>query len=146
MEDIKHLINSHRGYRSHLKRLLNTAGEMMEQCSNNTSEMDDATSLTDLIEQLEQIRTILVDLDRQISAGASDDNLEAEILESEEIQSQLSSTMAQVKHLMQQFQQVLINSPRSSSPLQVSQTTSYIFLPSIFRNWHLANTSSVTSS
>ena len=123
MEDVKHLINSCRGYRLHLKRLLNTAGEMMERCSNGTSEMDDTTCLTDLIEQLKQKRTILVDLDRQISAGVSDDNLEAEILESEEIQSHLSSTMAWVKRLMQQFQQVLTHSPRSSSPLQVSQTS-----------------------
>ena len=78
--------------------------------------MDDVTSLADLIEQLERKRTILVDLDRQISAGVSDDDLEAEILESEEIQSELSSTMARVKRLMQQFQQVLTHSPRSSSP------------------------------
>ena len=85
--------------------------------------MDDVTSLADLIEQLERKRTILVDLDRQISTGVSDDDLEAEILESEEIQSELSSTMARVKRLMQQFQQVLTHSPRSSSPSQVQQTT-----------------------
>ena len=95
----------------------------MERYSNSTSEMDDVTSLADLIEQLERKRTILVDLDRQISAGVSDDDLEAEILESEEIQSELSSTMAKVKRLMQQFQQVLTHSPRSSSPSQVQQTT-----------------------
>ena len=95
----------------------------MERYSNSTSEMDDVTSLADLIEQLERKRTILVDLDRQISAGVSDDDLEAEILESEEIQSELSSTMARVKRLMQQFQQVLTHSPRSSSPSQVQQTT-----------------------
>ena len=57
----------------------------MERYSNSTSEMDDVTSLADLIEQLERKRTILVNLDRQISAGVSDDDLEAEILESEEI-------------------------------------------------------------
>ena len=93
MEDVKRLINSRRGYRSHLKRLIGTAGETIERCSNNTSEMDDATSLADLIEQLERKRTILVDLDKQISAGISDDDLEAEVLESEEIQSELSSTI-----------------------------------------------------
>ena len=95
----------------------------MKRYSNSTSEMDDVTSLADLIELLERKRTILVDLDRQISAGISDDDLEAEILESEEIQSELSSTMALVKRLMQQFQQLLTHSPCSSSPSQVPQTT-----------------------
>ena len=46
--------------------------------------MDDATSLKDLIEQLERKKTILMDLDKQISAGISDDDFEAERLESEE--------------------------------------------------------------
>ena len=104
MEDVKRLINSHRGYRSHLKWLLSIAGETMEWCSNSTSEMDDATLLADLIKQLEHKRTILVDLGRQISASISDNDLEAEILKTEKIQSELSSTMAWVKHLMQQFQ------------------------------------------
>ena len=122
MKDVKRLINSRREYRSHLKRLLSTAGETMERYSNSTSEMDDVTSLADLIEQLERKRTILVDLDRQISAGVSDDDLEAEILESEEIQSELSSTMARVKRLMQQFQQVLTHSPRSSLITLTSST------------------------
>ena len=121
MEDVKHLINSRRGYRSHLKWLIGTAGETIERCSNNTSKMDDATSLADLIEQLERKRTILVDLDKQISAGISDDDLETEVLESEEIQSELSSTIARVKCLMQKLQ-ALTHSPRSSSPSQVSET------------------------
>ena len=93
----------------------------MEQCSNNTFEMDDTTSLTNFIEKLEWEKTILMDLDKQISAGISDDDLEAEILESEEMQSELSSTMARVKHLIQQFQ-VLTHCLHSSSPSQVSQT------------------------
>ena len=121
MEDVKRLINSRRGYRSHLKWLIGTAGETIERCSNNTSGMDDTTSLADLIEQLERKRTILVDLDKQISAGISDDDLEAEVIESEEIQSELSSTIARVKRLMQKLQ-ALTHSPRSSSPSLVSET------------------------
>ena len=52
----------------------------MEWCSSNTSEMDDATLLANLIEWLEWKRTFLVDLDKQISDSISDDDLEAEIL------------------------------------------------------------------
>ena len=83
--------------------------------------MDDTTSLADLIEQLERKRTILVDLDKQISAGISDDDLEAEVIELEEIQSELSSTIAQVKRLMQKLQ-ALTHSPCSSSSSLVSET------------------------
>ena len=56
-------------YHSHFKRLISTAGEMIERYNNNISEMDDETLLVDLTEQLERKRTILLDLDRQISAG-----------------------------------------------------------------------------
>jgi len=50
-----------------------------------SSEMDTTTKLVDLIEQLDRKRNILEVLDKQITAGISDDNLEAEILGSEEI-------------------------------------------------------------
>ena len=58
MENVKHLISSCCGYRSHLKWLLSTTGNMMEWCSNDTYEMDDTTLLINLIEQLEWNRTI----------------------------------------------------------------------------------------
>ena len=56
----------------------------MEHRSNKTFEMDDTTSLINFIEKLEWEKTILMDLDKQTSAGISDDDLEAKILESEE--------------------------------------------------------------
>ena len=75
----------------------------MEWCSNDTYKMDDTTSFANLIDQLERKKTILMDLDKQISAGISDDDLEAEILESEETQSEFSSTMTWVKCLCSIF-------------------------------------------
>ena len=84
-------------------------------------EWDDTTTFADLIKQLERKRNILVDLDKQIFTGVSDDDLEAEILESEEIQSEISSTIARVKRLMEQLQ-ALTHSSCLSSPSQVSQT------------------------
>ena len=103
MEEVKRLINSRRGYRSHLKRLFATAGEILEWGNtDNTATLE--TTLADLIEQLERKRSILVELDKQISAGIGDDDLESEILESEEIQAEFSSTMAWVKRLMQKLQ------------------------------------------
>ena len=111
------------GYRSHLTKLLNTAGEIVERCKNQPSETDDIPKIADLIEQLDRKKTIFLDLDKQISAGISDDDLEAEILESEEIQSDISSTIAQVKRLMEELQ-APPHSSRPSSPLQEPQTDS----------------------
>ena len=103
MEHVKHLINSCCGYHLYLKWLLSTTVEMMEWCSNDTYEMDDTTLLANLIEQLEWKKTIFMGLDKQIFAGISSDDLEAEILESEEMQSEFSSTMAWVKCLCSNF-------------------------------------------
>ena len=97
MEDVQRLIRSRRGYRSHLERLFRTAGEIIERCDNDSPETEDSAKLAKLIEQLERKKTILIDLDRQISVKVSDDDLEAEILESEDLQFQISSTIARVK-------------------------------------------------
>lgn len=119
--DAKRLILSRRGYRSHLTKLLSTAGEILERCKNQSSETDDIPKIADLIEQLGRKKTILLDLDKQISTGIGDDDLEAEILESEEIQSDISSTIARVKRLMEKLQ-APPHSSRPSLPLQVLQT------------------------
>ena len=44
-----------------------------------------------------------MELDKQIFGGISDNDLETEILESQEIQAEISSTMAWVECLMQDF-------------------------------------------
>ena len=62
---------------------------MIEWCSNNTSEMDNVTLFANLIEQLEQKDNSGRFRQANLCCGVSDDNLEAEILESEEIQSEL---------------------------------------------------------
>lgn len=93
----------------------------MKRWKNQSSKTDDILKIADFIEQLGWKKIIILDLDKQISAGIGDDDLEAEILESEEIQSNISSTIAQVKHLMEELQ-APSHSSCLSSPLQASQT------------------------
>ena len=65
MEEVKRLTNSRRGYRSHLKRFFATAGEILERGNtDNTATLK--TTLTDLIEQLQMKRSILVELDKHL--------------------------------------------------------------------------------
>ena len=87
--DIKCLKISHHGYRLHLTKLLSTAGEIMERCKKT----DDMPKIANLIEQLGWKKTILLDLDKQISTGIGADDIEAEILESDEIQYDTFSTI-----------------------------------------------------
>ena len=75
-----------------------------------------SAKLAELSEQLERKKTILIDLDRQISVKVSDDDLEAEILESEDLQFQISSTIARVKRRVQKLQALTRKSPPSSPP------------------------------
>ena len=65
----------------------------MEGCKNQPSKTDDIPKIADLVEQLDWKKTIILDLHKQTSAGIGDDNLEAEILESEEIQSDSSNAI-----------------------------------------------------
>ena len=67
MEDVKRLIRSRRGYRTHLKQLFCDAEEIIERCDNDSPEIEDSARLAELIEQLERKRTILTDLDRKIT-------------------------------------------------------------------------------
>ena len=108
MEDVQlhvqRLIRSRRGYRTHLNQLFRNDEEIIERCDNDSPETEDSARLAELIEQLERKRTILTDLDRQISVKVSDDDLEDEILETENLQFQVSSTIARVKCRVQKLQ------------------------------------------
>ena len=52
MEELKRLISSRRGYRTHLKKLVAKAMELAEQYSNDPTTQLDPTTLTDLCDQL----------------------------------------------------------------------------------------------
>ena len=116
MEDVQRLIRSRQGYRTHLKQLFRDAEEIIERCDNDSPETEDSARLAKLIEQLELKRTILTDLDRQISFKVSDDDLEDEILETKNLQFQVSSTIARVKRRVQKLQAPTRQSPPSSPP------------------------------
>ena len=75
----------------------------MEQCSNNTSEMDDATLLANLIEQLEQKRIFYWILTNKSLMASVMMIWKLKYLNQGK-KSEVSSTMTRVKCLIQQFQ------------------------------------------
>ena len=84
--DIRCLVQSRRGYRAHLKRLFTTINELMEQCITTDPEEEDVDALTELLTQLERKKAILTDLDTRIMSIINEDKVEAEVLESNDLQ------------------------------------------------------------
>ena len=52
MEELRRHVSSQRGYRTHLKRLTTRVTELNEQCNGDPTITLNATTLTDLCDQL----------------------------------------------------------------------------------------------
>ena len=102
MEELKHHITSRRAYRNHLKKLVSKVTEITELFDSNSSSKPDSTTLTDLREQLVRKQTILTELDNKISALITDeDELEREIIESEDYCSLMATNIARIARLLE---------------------------------------------
>ena len=96
-QDIKRLLQSRHGYRAHLKHLFTSINELMERCSTTDPQEEDADTLAELIAQLERKQTILTDLDTRIPTTIDEGELEAEVLESEDFQLDISRIISKGK-------------------------------------------------
>ena len=86
MEEQKRLRLSHRGYHSHLATLTTSLDELTKQCKEQPPEEDDIIVLTSLLEQFTCKKEVLHTLDEKLAQLTEEKDLEAEILESEELQ------------------------------------------------------------
>ena len=102
--ELKRLLQSRRGYKAHLTRLFTATTELLERCNSSTPNEDDLDTLVELISQLERKKGILADLDKQISAAIDEEELEAEVLEAEELHSQISKSIMKGKRLQRRLQ------------------------------------------
>ena len=112
--DIRRLVQSRRGNRANLKRLFTTINELMERCNATDPEEEDAGALTELLTQLERKKAIITDLDTWIVSTINEDKVEAEVLESEDLQLDISSTISKGKRLQKCLQ--LLDLPSSPTP------------------------------
>ena len=102
MEDLRRHVCSRRGYRNHLRRLIARVTELDEQHNAAPTTPLDATTLTDLREQLQRKRDILPDLDQKISVLiASEEDLEREVSDAEEHHSLISTNIARINRLLE---------------------------------------------
>ena len=90
MAELQRLVSSRRRYRAHLTKLLQTLTDTLNEA--HPLNDDAIATLKHLYEQLERKRELISKLDVKILEGISDDcELEAEILQTEEINSLVSN-------------------------------------------------------
>ena len=95
MAELKRLVSSRKGYRAHLTKLLQTLTDTLNEA--HPFNEDAITTSKHLYEQLERKRELISNLDANILEGISDDSeLEAEILQTEEINSLVSNAKAKI--------------------------------------------------
>ena len=90
----------------------------------STPDEDDPDALVELISQLERKKGFLADFDKQVSAKIDEEDLEVEVLEAEELQSEISKSIMKGKHLQRHLQVLDISPlPPYSKALPISSGT-----------------------
>ena len=96
MAELKRAQCSRRGYRTHLKKLLQSADELLTNLQPPLSEINVA-SLRDLHEQLRRKQDMISALDTKIlEAIENDEEIEVEVLQAEEVASSISMVKAKI--------------------------------------------------
>ena len=97
MAEIKRATSSRRGYRAHLTKLLQSVDECLSVMTPFTA--NKTATLQDLHEQLERKKTLIATLEKQILESLNDDDeIESEIVQTEEIASTISTAKAKIIH------------------------------------------------
>ena len=140
METLKRHRLSRRGYRSHLTRIITAANEIIDKNPSELTESD-ITSLADWQKQLNRKKEILTDVDAKIVTLIEDEEeLESEVLETEEIQETISQHAAQIDRVLRQYRH---NNP---DPSTIVQTVTVPQFPTPDLNTESSTSSSETVS
>ena len=111
MEEIQRTQSSRRGHRAHLTKLQKRIEDIMS--NENPNEMDLA-ALKGTLQQLQKKKEILVDLDKKIIDGIKDAaELEKEIMDTEDIQSDIGEKIFQVETFLELQQLKNISQPHT---------------------------------
>ena len=94
MEELKRL---RRGYRAHLCKTLSSIAEILEGNSTTPLRELDTVLLANTLEQLQQKKEILFDLDKKIAACITDNELESEVFEAKEQETLILDKVTKIK-------------------------------------------------
>ena len=114
MEEAQRTQASRRGHRAHLTKLLKRTDDIM---TNESSSVMDTATLQITTEQLEKKKAILKELDAKIiTLIEQPDELEREIIDSEDIQRNIIEKICQVRKFFDLKQAIPPQQPTASSP------------------------------
>ncbi|XP_065902524.1 uncharacterized protein [Dysidea avara] len=123
MDEIQRLKGSRAAYRSHVTRTLKKLDDVLEK--DDPLSDPDIAKLTCHVEQLTQKKEVLQQLNTQIAAALqTSDDLQSDILESEEIQDTIMEYVSMVKHRVESTRPP----PPASRPLNA---TAPLFTPTV---------------
>ena len=110
MEELKQLRASRRAHRSHLTKTLTSVTKVLERDSSEPLPELKVISLTTTLEGLQRRKDILLNLDSKIAMLIKEEEeLETDIFECEELQSNIAETITQLQYIIRQ-------STRTSKP------------------------------
>lgn len=119
MADIKRAQCSRRGYRSHLNKLLASVNWRSFSSPDTLSE-DNTATLKDFYEQLQRKEELIAPLDAKIlEATVENDAIEAEILQTEKINTTISTAKAKIKNRLRSVTVRETSAPPPSSDRHV---------------------------
>jgi len=99
MAELKQVQSSRKGYRAHLNKLLQSADELFDTTQHLSK--DNVAALKDLHEQLQWKQEVISAVDvKVLDAIKSDEQIEAEVLQTEDIASSISTTKAKITHCL----------------------------------------------
>ena len=111
MEELKRLHSSRRGYRAHLSKTLSSVAEILEGDLTTPLRELDVVLLTNTLEQLQQKKEILCDLDKKIADRITDESeLESEVFKAEEQETLLLDNITKIKFFLRP-QRPPVNAP-----------------------------------
>ena len=111
MVELKKVISTRRGFRAHLTKMLQTLTELLD--SEQPLNEDNLTALKDLRKQLQRKEELISGLDARILKGiTSDDDIEVEILQTEEINSSISTAKAKISRRLSSTTSTKVNPRR----------------------------------
>jgi len=120
MDELKKLVCSRRGHKSHLSKILNNIDDILQKLSyakdsepGSTLTSSDAVLLTEYLKQLSRKADIFNELDEKIIENTDDEEkLEAAVFESADLQTMLSEKLALISHTLE------VDSPRERIVLE----------------------------
>ena len=118
MAELKRHISSRQGFRAHLKKLLQTLAETLSEVHPPLSE-DRIATLKEFLDQFERKQELISSLDAKILEGITvDAEIEAEILQTEEINSSISNAKAKIMQCLKPA-----TSPAATPPQRTTHPT-----------------------